>query len=215
MDKYPVGVWRIGTSVLVSAGTAIIVTLLVLAIKEEGSIATTAAAQHEVSTEQEPLQSQEKQSHEQAEAEWQRLASEAAEAAMQRQIGGGDKPAGFTFINNVRRNVEQKWAIPDSADDSMSVTVKVRLGPAGEVLSTSIVTSSGNGAFDLSGIQAVENAAPFGELRCRYGIRRLEIIKYISHGVSRYFDDNVNAVCAVPSNTGSFPYLLGASKRTF
>lgn len=165
MDKYPVGVWRIGTSVLVSAGTAIIVTLLVLAIKEEGSIATTAAAQHEVSTEQEPLQSQEKQSHEQAEAERQRLASEAAEAAMQRQIGGGDMPAGFTtFINNVRRNVEQEWAIPDSADDSMSVTVKVRLGPTGEVLSTSIVTSSGNGAFDLSGIQAVENAAPFGEL---------------------------------------------------
>lgn len=187
MDKYPVGVWRIGTSVLVSAGTAIIVTLLVLAIKEEGSIATTAAAQHEVSTEQEPLQSQEKQSHEQAEAERQRLASEAAEAAMQRQIGGGDMPAGFTtfinkasmqrqiggedmpaafitFSNNVRRNVEQKWAIPDSADDSMSVTVKVRLGPAGEVLSTSIVTTSGNGAFDLSGIQAVENAAPFGEL---------------------------------------------------
>ena len=89
------------------------------------------------------------------------LAGEAEAAANAQQA----EQAANSFINIVRRAVEQAWLIPADASDSMSATLQVRLGPSGELLATSIVTSSGDSAFDRSVMQAVEHAAPFGELR--------------------------------------------------
>ncbi|MGO1872430.1 MULTISPECIES: energy transducer TonB [Halomonadaceae] len=208
MGKYTNGVLAVAASVCVSAGTAVVVTLLVLDIREECSFSTSAAQnldlpvslppqvedQHQVAPqraedqflrEQENallqqegeaprLREEEEQQRREAEAERQRQrqAAEAAEAAMQRQLAGeaeaaaiGQPPAQNSFLNIVIRRVERNWARPDGASDSMRATLQVRLGPAGEVLATSIVTSSGDSAFDRSAIQAVERAAPFGELR--------------------------------------------------
>lgn len=117
----------------------------------------------------------EAQRQREAEAERQRqAAAEAAEAAMQRQLAGEAEAAANaqqaqqaanSFINIVRRAVEQAWLIPPGASDSLSATLQIRLGPSGELLAASIATSSGDSAFDRSAIQAVEQAAPFGELR--------------------------------------------------
>ncbi|KPQ21551.1 MAG: Tol system membrane anchored protein TolA [Halomonas sp. HL-93] len=93
---------------------------------------------------------------------------------MQRQLEGEAQAAAEaqqaeeaanSFLTIVKRAVEQAWIIPSEASDSMSATLQVRLGPSGEVLATSVVSSSGDSNFDRSAMQAVEHAAPFGELR--------------------------------------------------
>ena len=102
------------------------------------------------------------------------ILQEEAEAAMQRQLEGEAQAAAAaqqaeqaanSFLTIVKRAVEQAWIIPSDASDSMSATLEVRLGPSGEVLTTSVVSSSGDGNFDRSAMQAIEHAAPFVELR--------------------------------------------------
>ncbi|MBE0490374.1 MAG: cell envelope integrity protein TolA, partial [Halomonas sp.] len=103
-----------------------------------------------------------------------RRAAEEAEAAMQRAIEGEreaaanarqGQEAANSFINLVRRAVEQAWVIPPNVLGGATAEVAVRLGPSGELFGASITRSSGDSAFDRSAIQAVEAAAPFAELR--------------------------------------------------
>ncbi|MGM0521481.1 MAG: cell envelope integrity protein TolA [Pseudomonadota bacterium] len=124
--------------------------------------------------EEQARQAQEAEEQRRREEEQARQAQEAAEAERQRRLEGQAEAAANarqaeqaanSFISIVRRAVEQAWLIPGGASDTMSATVQVRLGPSGEVLATSVATSSGDSAFDRSAIQAVEHAAPFSELR--------------------------------------------------
>ncbi|MBE0402985.1 cell envelope integrity protein TolA [Halomonas citrativorans] len=134
-----------------------------------------AAAEAEAQAAAEAEAQREREAEEQrAREEAERQAAAAAEAAMQRQLEGEAEAAANaqqaqqaanSFINIVRRAVEQAWLIPPGASDSLSATLQIRLGPSGELLATSIATSSGDSAFDRSAMQAVEHAAPFGELR--------------------------------------------------
>lgn len=120
------------------------------------------ARQAQEAEEQRRREEEARQAQEAAEAERQRrLEGQAEAAANARQA----EQAANSFISIVRRAVEQAWLIPGGASDTMSATVQVRLGPSGEVLATSVATSSGDSAFDRSAIQAVEHAAPFSELR--------------------------------------------------
>lgn len=109
-----------------------------------------------------------------AEEEAARRAAEEAEAALQRIIEGEreaaanarqGQEAANSFINLVRRAVEQAWVIPPNVPSGATAEVAVRLGPSGELFAASISQSSGDSAFDRSAIQAVEAAAPFAELR--------------------------------------------------
>ncbi|NYS60766.1 cell envelope integrity protein TolA [Halomonas salicampi] len=124
--------------------------------------------------EEQARQAQEAEEQRRREEEQARQAQEAAETERQRRLEGQAEAAANarqaeqaanSFISIVRRAVEQAWLIPGGASDTMSATVQVRLGPSGEVLATSVATSSGDSAFDRSAIQAVEHAAPFTELR--------------------------------------------------
>ncbi|TFH86204.1 cell envelope integrity protein TolA, partial [Billgrantia azerbaijanica] len=110
----------------------------------------------------------------QRQAEAARRAAEAASQGLDRAIEGesdavananqGDEAAN-SFINLVRRAVEQTWVIPPGASNGLNATVQVRLGPSGELFAATITQASGDSAFDRSAIQAVEAAAPFNELR--------------------------------------------------
>lgn len=92
----------------------------------------------------------------------QRLIQESEErAANARQAS----EAANSFINLVRRAVEQAWVIPPNVPDGATADILVRLGPSGELFAATIEQSSGYSAFDRSAIQAVEAAAPFAELR--------------------------------------------------
>ncbi|MEQ6917499.1 cell envelope integrity protein TolA [Halomonas aquatica] len=107
-------------------------------------------------------------------AEAARRAAEATSQGLDRAIEGESdnvanarqaSEAANSFINLVRRAVEQAWVIPANVPSGTSAEVRVRLGPSGELFSASVGQSSGNSAFDRSAVQAVEAAAPFAELR--------------------------------------------------
>ncbi|RCV87419.1 cell envelope integrity protein TolA, partial [Billgrantia montanilacus] len=123
----------------------------------------------------------EEEARRQQEAEEQRRAEEEARRAAEQASQGLDRAiegeseavadarqaqeAANSFINLVRRAVEQAWVIPPGASGNLEATVQVQLGPSGELFGATINQTSGDSSFDRSAIQAVEAAAPFGELR--------------------------------------------------
>ena len=126
---------------------------------------------------QREAEEQRRREEEAAERQRQEEAARAAEAASQgldRAIEGESdavadarqgQEAANSFINLVRRAVEQAWMVPPNVPGGATAEVAVRLGPSGELFNASISRSSGDSAFDRSAIQAVEAAAPFAELR--------------------------------------------------
>jgi len=65
----------------------------------------------------------------------------------------------------ITQAVEQRWSRPASARKGMTVLLLIRLIPTGEVVNVSVLTSSGNEAFDRSAILAVKKAERFPELQ--------------------------------------------------
>ncbi|MTI13753.1 cell envelope integrity protein TolA [Sansalvadorimonas verongulae] len=61
--------------------------------------------------------------------------------------------------------VSSRWSRPASARRGMTVVLRIRLAPTGEVISIAKVRGSGDEAFDRSAQQAVNSAAPFREIR--------------------------------------------------
>ena len=57
------------------------------------------------------------------------------------------------------------WSRPPSARNGMEALLQIQLIPTGEVVSVSVLKSSGNAAFDRSAINAVQKAASFPELQ--------------------------------------------------
>ncbi len=69
-----------------------------------------------------------------------------------------------SLINDIAAQIEAKiseaWRYPPSARPDMRTVVRINLVPTGEVVSVSIVKSSGNEAVDRSVIAAVKRAQP-------------------------------------------------------
>ena len=61
--------------------------------------------------------------------------------------------------------ISYRWTRPLSARNNMEAVVRIRLSPFGDLLGVRIIKSSGSEAYDLSVKQAIENAAPFSELK--------------------------------------------------
>lgn len=96
--------------------------------------------------------------------EQQRLAEQAAREAQASQVASENLVVA-EYAAIIRRVISQNWQIPPSARNGMSATVSLRLVPTGEVVSSSILQSSGDAAFDRSVLQAVERADRFPELQ--------------------------------------------------
>ncbi len=64
------------------------------------------------------------------------------------------------YIAIIRQRVERNWIRPPSAVQGLSCTLQVRVIPSGDVVDVSVVTSSGDGAFDRSAVAAVYKASP-------------------------------------------------------
>ena len=78
----------------------------------------------------------------------------------------------------IRQQIERVWNRPKSAPKDSSCRVKVTLVPGGHVGKVTVVSRSGNEAFDLSVVQAVNRAAPFpvpGSAALRRELRELEM----------------------------------------
>ena len=65
----------------------------------------------------------------------------------------------------IQQTVVGYWSRPPSARNGMEALLQIQLIPTGEVVSVSVLKSSGNTAFDRSAINAVEKAGAFPELQ--------------------------------------------------
>ena len=69
------------------------------------------------------------------------------------------------FVALIQQTVINYWSRPPSARNGMEAELAIQLIPTGEVVSVTIVRSSGNSAFDRSAVNAVEKAGAFPELQ--------------------------------------------------
>lgn len=70
-----------------------------------------------------------------------------------------------SFIALIRQTVVNYWSRPPSARNGMEVELAIQLIPTGEVVSVTVIRSSGNSAFDSSAVNAVQKAGAFPELQ--------------------------------------------------
>lgn len=104
-----------------------------------------------------------------AAAEAQRKAEEAArkqaEAELQAQLAAEAERARAEsalaeFIPYIQERIQRNWLRPPGSPAGLSCLVKVRLIPGGDVVSVSVVRSSGDAVFDRSVETAVLKASP-------------------------------------------------------
>ena len=89
------------------------------------------------------------------------LALAREEQAMQAET---DAQLVMSYTDAIQAAIEDNWSRPPSARHDMEVILRIQLIPTGEVISVSIVKSSGNDAFDRSAINAVNKAGKFPEV---------------------------------------------------
>jgi colicin import membrane protein len=65
----------------------------------------------------------------------------------------------------IRDTVVNYWSRPPSARNGMEALLAIQLVPTGEIVSVSVIRSSGSVAFDRSAMNAVDKAGSFPELR--------------------------------------------------
>ena len=99
------------------------------------------------------------------------LADSAFDEALEREtmdLGDTDETAALTYIGGIYRAVVANWSRPASARNDMEAQLRVELIPTGEVVSVTVISSSGNSAFDRSAEAAIRKARRFevpGETR--------------------------------------------------
>lgn len=72
-----------------------------------------------------------------------------------------DDEKAMAYVGQIQADIIQNWSRPPSARNGMQTLLKVYLVPTGEVVDVSVLTSSGNDAFDRSAIQAVRKVRRF------------------------------------------------------
>lgn len=72
-----------------------------------------------------------------------------------------DDEKALAYVAQIKRVIIQNWSRPPSARNGMQALLKVHLVPDGEVVSVTVVKSSGNAAFDRSAVLAVQKAEHF------------------------------------------------------
>ena len=93
------------------------------------------------------------------------LADSAFEDALERELMELGQDAGetaaLTYIEGIYSAVVANWSRPPSAHNDMEARLRVELIPTGEVVSVTVLSSSGNAAFDRSAEVAVRKARRF------------------------------------------------------
>lgn len=85
----------------------------------------------------------------------------ALDAEAERMAATQAEAASASYIGAIIRQIERHWSRPPSARRGMQAEILISLVPTGELVSISVVRSSGNAAFDRSAELAVRQAAPF------------------------------------------------------
>lgn len=89
----------------------------------------------------------------------------ATAAPQQAQATATASEMSASFIALIQQTVVNYWSRPPSARNGMECELVVQLIPTGEVVSVTVIRSSGNSAFDASAVNAVQKAGAFPELQ--------------------------------------------------
>jgi TonB family protein len=90
-------------------------------------------------------------------------AAMAAEDSTQVAVTAEEMSTSYAAL--VRDTVVSYWSRPPSARNGMEALLAIQLVPTGEIVSVSVIRSSGSVAFDRSAMNAVEKAGSFPELK--------------------------------------------------
>lgn len=93
----------------------------------------------------------------------QAMAEEEQQQEEEATATAGELAASYSSL--IQRTVAGYWSRPPSARNGMEVLLALQLIPTGEVVSVTVVKSSGSAAFDRSAMNAVEKAERFPELQ--------------------------------------------------
>ncbi len=85
------------------------------------------------------------------------------EEAQARAASADEMTASYAAL--IQQTVMNYWSRPPSARNGMEAVLAIQLIPSGDVISVTLLKSSGNTAFDRSAINAVEKAGSFPELK--------------------------------------------------
>jgi len=90
---------------------------------------------------------------------------ESAMASEQTAQAGVSGSISDTLAAIIRQAVVGRWARPPSARNGMVAVLEIALVPTGDVVGVSVLTSSGDNAFDRSALNAVERVGRFPEVK--------------------------------------------------
>lgn len=91
--------------------------------------------------------------------------AEAIEAEDSRTVAVTAEEMSASYAALIRDTVVNYWSRPPSARNGMEALLAIQLVPTGEIVSVSVLRSSGSAAFDRSAINAVDKAGSFPELK--------------------------------------------------
>ena len=98
-------------------------------------------------------------------AELDKLNASAFDEALQRETqtleSDKNEQAAMSYAQGIYRQIVQNWSRPPSARTGMEAQLLVELVPTGDVVSVTLVKSSGNDAFDRSAEQAIRKVGKF------------------------------------------------------
>jgi len=90
---------------------------------------------------------------------------ESAMASEQTAQAGVSGSISDTLAAIIQQAVVGRWARPPSARNGMVAVLEIALVPTGDVVGVSVLTSSGDNAFDRSALNAVERVGRFPEVK--------------------------------------------------
>lgn len=105
---------------------------------------------------------EQRRQEEQRQQELARQQEAAASAARELAETEAEQVMAYTAI--IHDLVQRNWSRPPSARNNMTVVIRIRLVPTGDVVDVEIVRSSGDAAFDRSAESAVRAVGRFREL---------------------------------------------------
>ncbi|MCB1678972.1 MAG: cell envelope integrity protein TolA [Halioglobus sp.] len=89
----------------------------------------------------------------------------AAEEEAQAAASATAEEMAASYAALIQQTVVNYWSRPPSARNGMEALLSIQLIPTGDVVSVSVIRSSGSAAFDRSAVNAVEKAGSFPELQ--------------------------------------------------
>lgn len=85
------------------------------------------------------------------------------------ELGGLDKIEATEYLQSLDASIKQFWQLPQwLMNKNLRAQVLVKFNTAGQLISTKVLTSSGNSTYDNYCLQAINKAAPFPKVPAKF-----------------------------------------------